>query len=475
MNNIIKATKQGSKVLGDIQNSAVNTSWSKRILQRKQIAGLYQCNISYRHISWFCGCHTQTVKRWIVRIEIGETITERTRSGRPPIFTQDICIKTIAFYCQISPLPGCSTWSLRLAEKYLSNHREIVGCAMSHSTIGRILRAHALRPHLKKYFLQITDPEFFPKMEHIIGLYLNPPEYLFCFDECTGIQATQRLAPDLPVCAGNTATREFEYRRNGTTDLIAFLRPQTGDVFLRCTKNHNSGTLISVFSQHVKLQPKDVPLHYICDNYNTHLGEGFCKAIAKLCGITYTSLKTAKERKLWLSSGGKRITIHFVPFHGSWLNMIEIWFSLLADKCLKNGWFESVEALVKALIDFTETWNKYFAHPFTWTYRGEGLHAKVVSRFMRLLQIESSQMEIGFLTKQLMLMRNIAQNYWLQVDSKDWQRLLDLIVQKEIYISQLILCNIKKNHRLKAYQALEDLTEILYNKLVSYTQESKSA
>ena len=93
---------------------------------------------------------------------------------------------------------------------------------------------------------------------------------------------------------------------------------------------------------------------------------------------------------------------------------------------------------------------------------------------MRLLQIESPQMEIGFLTKQLMLMRNIAQNYWF-VDNKDWQQLLDLIVQKEIYISQLIFCSIKESHRLKAYQALEDLTKILYKKLVSYTQEAKSA
>jgi len=155
--------------------------------------------------------------------------------------------------------------------------------------------------------------------------------------------------------------------------------------------------------------------------------------------------------------------------------MIEIWFSLLADKCLKNGWFESVEALVRSLIDFCQTWNKYFAHPFTWTYRGKRLHAKVVSRFMRLLQIESHEMEIGFLTKQLMLMRNIAQNYWIQVDSGDWQRLLDLIVQKEIYISRLIFCSIKEKHRLEAYQALEDLTKILYKKLVGYIRESKSA
>ena len=98
----------------------------------------------------------------------------------------------------------------------------MMGCTMSHSTIGRILKMHALRPHLRKYFLTITDPEFFPKMEHIIELYLNSPEYLFCFDECTGIQAIQRLAPDFPVSAGSIFSREFQYKRNGTTDLTRF-------------------------------------------------------------------------------------------------------------------------------------------------------------------------------------------------------------------------------------------------------------
>ncbi|KKL82931.1 hypothetical protein LCGC14_1979840 [marine sediment metagenome] len=241
----------------------------------------------------------------------------------------------------------------------------MMNCTMSHSTIGRILKMHALRPHLRKYFLTITDPEFFPKMEHIIELYLNPPEYLFCFDECTGIQAIQRLAPDFPVSAGSTFSREFQYKRNGTTDLIAFLRPKTGKVFARCTDNHNTETLVKVFTEHVKRQPKDADLHYICDNYSTHFNDAFCKAVAKLSGIIYTPLKTGKERRHWLQSGNKRITIHFLPFHGSWLNMIEIWFGLLADKCLKNGWFESVEALMQAIIAFIETWDKYFAHPFT--------------------------------------------------------------------------------------------------------------
>jgi len=351
----------------------------------------------------------------------------------------------------------------------------MMGCTMSHSTIGRILKMHALRPHLRKYFLTITDPEFFPKMEHIIELYLNPPKYLFCFDECTGIQAIQRLAPDFPVSAGSTFSREFQYKRNGTTDLIAFLRPKTGKVFARCTDNHNTETLVKVFTEHVKRQPKDADLHYICDNYSTHFNDEFCVAVAKLSGLTYTPLKTGKERRHWLQSEDKRITIHFLPFHGSWLNMIEIWFGLLASKCLKNGWFESVEDLIQTIVDFIETWDKYFAHPFTWKYRGHGLHGKVVRRFMRLLQMESPQMETGFLIKQLWLMGNLAQNYWTQVDNKEWQQLLDLLIQKEIYLSRLIASGSKEKQMLKAEQALEELTQLLENNLFNQTSQPKSA
>ena len=152
----------------------------------------------------------------------------------------------------------------------------------------------------------------------------------------------------------------------------------------------------------------------------------------------------------------------------------EIWFGILSYKCLKNGWFESVDDLIKAIIDFTITWNKYFAHPFNWTYRGEGLHGKVVRRFMRLLQMESPQMEIGFLTKQLVLMKNIAQNYWSQVNNKDWQQFMDLINQKEIYIRRLIVLSSKEKLIPKSNQALKDLTEILYKNLVSHTRKVES-
>ncbi len=154
-------------------NSDLNAGGYERLQQRKEIAILHQNNIPAGPIAWFCQSHLRTVKRWIIRIKSEETISDHPRSGRPAIFTQGICLKTIAFYCQVSPLPGCSTWSLRLAETYLKEHPEVVGCPISRPSIQRILKKHALHPHKQKYFLQITDPDFFPKMEHIIKLYLN--------------------------------------------------------------------------------------------------------------------------------------------------------------------------------------------------------------------------------------------------------------------------------------------------------------
>ncbi len=144
--------------------------------------------------------------------------------------------------------------------------------------------------------------------------------------------------------------------------------------------------------------------------------------------------------------------------------MIEIWFGLLKSKCLKDGWFESVPLLCQGVYNFIETWNNYFAHPFTWTYRGEDLHGKVVRRFIKLLQIESQQMEIGFLTKQLLLMTSICQGYWMQVDNKDWQQLLNCLTQKDSYIKHIIAHGKNKaTQRLKAEQALTDLIAILFD------------
>ena len=432
-----------------------------RVRQRSQMAALTGCGIYAQTISWFVNRHITTVRRWISRAKDDGNIHDQKRDGRPPVYSEKIKLKTIAFYCQVSPLPDCGTWSFRWAEKYLKEHSEIIGCSLSHSTIQRTLKSHALRPHLHKYFLAITDPDFFPKMDHITDLYLNPPEYLFNFDECTGLQAKNPLAPNLPAAHNKPRYEDPLYRRNGTVDLLAFLRPRTGEVFGRCAPNHNTQTLVRVFEEHVCALPSDASLHYIMDNLNTHFHNDFCKMVAALSNVTYVPLKTGKERRQWLQSDDKRIVIHFVPFHGSWLNMIEIWFGILSKRFLKHQAFRSELFLAETILKSIKIWNDVFAHPFTWKYTGKGLHEKVISVFNKQLLVENRQMDIQFLTKQLLLMDNIAYTYPDKVQTREWKQLSDLLIEKRDYLNSIIDIGCKENLGIKAHQALDRLDEIL--------------
>jgi len=428
---------------------------------RCRIATLHAHGVERRTIAWLEDSHPSTLDRWTARAAVGEELRDRPRSGRPPVFAEDIRLKTIGFYCQASPLPGCNTWSLRWAEAFLKQHPEQLGASISRSSLQRILVKHALRPHRYKYFLEITDPDFFPKMKHLIDLYLDPPPYLFNYDECTCLQAKAPLAPELPPEPHQPRKEEFEYVRNGTTDLMAFLEPKTGEVFGRCTPNHKRGRFIAVFREHVSTQPSGVPLHYIMDNLNTHYHDDLCKAVADLSGVTYSPLKTGPERRLWLQSEDKRIVIHFTPFHGSWLNMIEIWFGILNKKCLRHQAFYSVEALREAILAFIETWNQQFAHPFNWKYTGEGLQQKVIARFNKLLVIESHQMDVKFLTKQLLLMANIVQMAPILGQSREWRTLQKSVPEKSNYIRRIIDDDPKERRRAKANQALIQLQQVL--------------
>ena len=99
-----------------------------RVQQRSQMAALHGYGIHAQTISWFVNRHITTVRRWISRVKIDGNIHDQKRDGRPPAYSEKIKLKTIAFYCQVSPLPDCGTWSFRWAEKYLKEHSEIIGC-----------------------------------------------------------------------------------------------------------------------------------------------------------------------------------------------------------------------------------------------------------------------------------------------------------------------------------------------------------
>ena len=439
-----------------LEVGAVLSGIQHRVSLRAAVVSLQMAGITPRTASVFTETHIRTVQRWVFRAQQGHPLSDKPRSGRPRSFSESVRLRTIAVYCQqCPPLPGVHRWSLRDAQLYFKEHPESVGAAISRATIQRILIEHVLKLHRRQYYLQITDPDFFPKMEHIIDCYLHPPQYLYCYDECTCIQALDRLTPNLPASENQPVLEDFDYRRNGITDLLAFLNPATGKVDARCTPNHDRHVFCRFFKDHVRAHPSDAVLHYIMDNLSTHYHSDFCQTAAKLSGVPYSPLKSGAQRRQWLQSEHKRIVVHFVPFHASWLNLVEIWFGIIKGKCLSYDHFGSVNELRAAILAFVDTWNEFFAHPFNWSYTGDGLHVKAVRRFCTLLAIQTDQMDCKFLTSQLLLMSNLADNSLHLIPTGDWLKLISLAVEKDSYVTNIINAESKPRRRKKARQAYD--------------------
>jgi transposase len=401
---------------------------------------LAEQGIGVAAISNFIGCSELTVRHWIQRGAETDDVKDRHRSGRPIIYTEEQRLKIVAFYCQTQPLCGCGEWSLRWAALHLKAYPERLRIAPSKSTIHRILKSNKLKPHLSRYFLHITDPEFFPKMERLIALYFNPPRFLFFFDECPGIQIIKRFTPDLRTEEMKIRLEEFHYIRNGTTDVFAFLNHADGKVYAECREDHKTETFIDIFRRHVSKFPSTESLNYVMDNLSTHCTYKFCQVVAQLSNTECPPVKkmdSQVKRVEWLNSDTKRIIIHFTPFHGSWLNLVEIWFGIMGKKLLNES-FSSPGSFKAGFDSFVDEWNCLLAHPFRWTYEGKGLHELAVKRFSKMLSDSPRHMEIPVLTKCFKLMTNLFNNYFQEVSTESWGRLFKTVSLQMETISAMI-------------------------------------
>ena len=252
----------------------------------------------------------------------------------------------------------------------------IVGSIAS-ATIWRLLDQAAIKPHHWHYWLNSHDPDFDVKMQDIVGLYLKAltlyrrGEILLSVDEKTSIQALQRKHP--MIQAGSAALIEYEYIRHGTCCLTAGFEVATGSVMGMLTPNRPA-EVFAEFIQWVCDYYADARrLHLVLDNLNTHYHALTCQVIADVCHCDPGPLETSSQRKAFLTSPSKRVVFHFTPTHASWLNQIEIWFSMLTGKVIRRGDFCSVDDLVDKIIAFIKYHNAHLAKPYAWTYTGKPL------------------------------------------------------------------------------------------------------
>jgi transposase len=270
------------------------------------------------------------------------------RSGRPREITDQEIQRVLAKTLEPPP-DGTTHWSVR---------RLAAATRLSSSTVHRIWRDHKLKPHQVRSFKFSKDPQLIEKVIDVVGLYLDPPKgaLVLCVDEKTQIQALDRTQPTLPIKPGKAARMTHDYKRNGTTSLYAALEIATGEVTGACYPRHTHQQFLAFLNTLVRAFPRK-PLHVVLDNSSTH---------------------STPEVNAWLARH-PRVHFHFTPTSASWLNMVELWFSILTKQQVRRGVYHNVPELINAIEYFIEGYNER-AQPFVWTKTPEQILAKAVQK-----------------------------------------------------------------------------------------------
>jgi transposase len=306
------------------------------LAQRARIVLLSADGLSNTAIAAMVGVSRPTVIGWRDRYARSGLagLDDEPRSGRPRTVDHRAIVSAT-----LTPPPkryAVTHWSSRLLARHLG---------IGDATVARAWREYGVQPWRAESFRFSTDPELVGKVTDVVGLYLAPPQnaVVLCVDEKSQIQALDRTAPILPLQPGLAERRSHDYVRHGTTTLFAALEIATGQVTAACKPRHRNTEFLAFLKQVARAYP-EAELHLVMDNYAAH---------------KHPAVKT------WLAAN-PRVVVHFTPTHASWMNLVEVWFSIIERQAIHRGTFTSVKELNTKIRAFITGWNNR-SHPFVWT------------------------------------------------------------------------------------------------------------
>lgn len=277
-----------------------------------------------------------TVSTWRLRFANGgiAALKDQQRAGRPRQYGAQVEQRILAKLDEPPP-DGYSTWNGSLLASSL---------ALPADQVWRALRRNGIQLQRRRSWCISSDPDFAPKAAEIVGLYLSPPEnaVVLCVDEKPGIQALERAQGYLRLPNGRAVRgQSHEYRRHGTTTLFAALEVLTGKVTGMHARRKRREEFLAFMNQVVAAYPGQ-EIHVVLDNFSTH----------------------KPKNDAWLLRH-PNVLFHFTPTHASWLNQVEVWFSILSRSALRGSSFTSIQEVCAAIDRFIQTYNRH-SKPFNW-------------------------------------------------------------------------------------------------------------
>ena len=341
-------------------------------VERARMLLYYRDDPSFYSVGRALGVTHQTVKRCIeraLRLGVMAALDDSPRPGRVPEITDEAKAWLVDLACRKAKECGYphELWTTRLLARHAREHGPAAGHAclanLVQGTVCKILDQHAIKPHKMRYYLERRDADFDAKMAEVLCVYrevallkeaepdaLTDTVAIISYDEKPGVQAIENTAPDLPPWPGRhqTFARDHEYVRHGTLSLLAGIDLLSGEIHALVEERHRSREFIAFLKMLDAAYPKQTAIKLILDNHSAHI---------------------SKETKAFLAAQRPgRFDFVFTPKHGSWLNLVEGFFSKLARSVLRHIRVKSKQELKDRILAAIDDFNQNpVVH--TWTYK----------------------------------------------------------------------------------------------------------